>query len=68
MTRYALLAALLAIALTACNKKPAEEMPAAEVAPMEAPMEAAPAPETPATETPMEAAPAEMPAEPAAAK
>ena len=30
MTRSALLAALLALALTACGEKPAEEAPAAE--------------------------------------
>ena len=43
MTRSALLAALLALALTACGEKPAEA-PAAEAAPMEAPAaEAAPA-------------------------
>ncbi len=51
MTRSALLAALLALALTACGEKPAEEMPAeaapaAEAVPMEAP-----APETPALRT-----------------
>lgn len=44
MTRSALLAALLALALTACGQKPAE-----------APAEAAPAP---AAEAPAEAAPA----------
>ena len=50
MTRSALLAALLALALTACGEKPAEEAPAAEAAPMEAPA--------------AEAAPAEAPAAP----
>ena len=47
MTRSALLAALLALALTACNKPaeaPAPEAaPAAEMAPAAAPAEAAPA-------------------------
>ncbi len=61
MTRFALLAALLALTLTACDKKPTEEAPAAEVAPMEAPAaesspaEAAP---TPAAEVAPEATPA----------
>jgi predicted small lipoprotein YifL len=68
MTRSALLAALLALALTACGEKPAEEAPAVEAAPMEAPAaEAAPAEAAPAAEMPAEAAPAaEMPAEAAA--
>ena len=36
MTRSALLAALLALALTACNKPAEEAAPAAEAAPAEA--------------------------------
>ncbi len=64
MTRSALLAALLALALTACGEKPAEEAPA-----VEAPAAEAPAAETPAAETPVEAAPAEAaPAEAAPAE
>ena len=63
MTRSAILAALLALALTACGQKeeaaPAEAAPAAEAA---APAETAPAAEA----APAEAAPAE--AAPAAAK
>jgi predicted small lipoprotein YifL len=71
MTRSALLAALLALALTACGQKeeaaPAEA-PAAEApaAPAEAP--AAEAPAAPAEAAPAEAAPAEAPAAPAEAK
>ena len=57
MTRSALLAALLALALTACGEKAAEE-----AAPVETPAaEVTPAPETPAVEAtpaPAEAAPA----------
>lgn len=62
MTRSALLAALLALALTACGQKeeaPVEEAPMVEeVAPVveEAPMEEAPMVEEPA---PVEEAPAE---------
>ena len=64
MTRSILLAALLALAITACGKK--EESTTVEVTPPAAPMEAAPA--APAGDTnitvtppaaPMEAAPAE---------
>lgn len=59
MTRSALLAALLALALTACGEKPAEEAPAAEAPAAEAPAAEAPA-EAPAAEAaPAEAAPAE---------
>ena len=47
MTRSALLAALLALALTACGEKPAEEAPAAEAAPA-AEMAPAEAPAAPA--------------------
>ena len=46
MTRSILLAALLALAITACGKKeeaPVEATPAVEAAPAAAPMEAAPA-------------------------
>ncbi len=57
MTRSALIAALLALALTACGDKAAEE-----AAPAEMPAEEAPA------EMPAEAAPAEMPAEEAPAE
>lgn len=68
MTRSALLAALLALALTACGQKeeaaPVEEAPVVEEAPMveEAPAEmpAEEVPAAPAEEVP--AAPAEEPA------
>jgi hypothetical protein len=65
MTRSLLLAALLALAVTACGEKaaeaPAEAAPAVEAAPAaEAPAEAAPAAEAAA---PAEAAPAAAPAE-----
>ncbi|MDR5170914.1 hypothetical protein IHQ56_03685 [Methylobacillus flagellatus] len=69
MTRSALLAALLALALTACGQKeeaPAEApaveeaAPAVEEAPVEAPAEeAAPAVEEAPAEAPAEEAPAE---------
>lgn len=62
MLRSALFFALLALALTACNKKPTDEAPASEVAPMEAPAPAAEsspadAAPTPATEVAPENAP-----------
>lgn len=65
MTRSILLAALLALAITACGKKeeaPVEATPAVEAAPA-APMEAAPA--APAEAAPA-AAPEAAPAAPAA--
>ena len=53
MTRSALLAALLALALTACNKPAEETAPAAEMPAAEAPaVEAAPAAEMPAEAAP----------------
>ena len=71
MTRSILLAALLALAITACGKKeeaaPVEAAPAVEATPA-APMEAAPAAPADAAK-PADAAPAEAaPAAPEAAK